>query len=148
MGAVLPADKENDPDVLSMIGASGALHVSHIPFLKPTAAVRVGRINNDFVLMPTHSQLEESELDLVVSGTRDAITMIEGFAREMSEENMVEAILFAHKHIVEVVEMIEQLRQDAGLGAKPAAPPPPSNPLIEIFLQRFYDDVSESKRTS
>src|SRR6516164_6549843 len=64
MGAVLSADKENDPDVLCMIGASGALHISHIPFLRPTAAVRVGRINNDFVLMPTHTQLEESELDL------------------------------------------------------------------------------------
>src|SRR5213596_1247872 len=73
MGAVLSADRENDPDILSMIGSSGALHMSHIPFQNPTAAVRVGRINNDFVLMPTHSQLEESELDLIVAGTRDAI---------------------------------------------------------------------------
>src|SRR5437764_2322463 len=84
MGAVLSADKENDPDVLSMIGSSAALHVSHIPFLKPTAAVRVGHIGDEQVVMPTHSQLEESDLDLIVSGTRDAITMIEGFAREMS----------------------------------------------------------------
>src|SRR5438094_3770989 len=65
MGAVLSADRENDPDVLCMIGSSGALHVSHIPFLKPTASIRIGRINNDFVLMPTHSQLEESDLDLI-----------------------------------------------------------------------------------
>src|SRR4051794_16624937 len=77
MGAVLSADRENDPDILCMIGSSAALHVSQIPFLKPTAAVRVGRIGNELILMPTHSQMEESELDLIVSGTRDAITMIE-----------------------------------------------------------------------
>src|SRR6516165_11297265 len=82
MGAVLSADKENDPDVLSMIGASGALHMSHIPFLRPTGSVRLGRIGNELIVMPNHSQLEESDLDLIVSGTRDAITMIEGFARE------------------------------------------------------------------
>src|SRR5207247_6217848 len=66
MGAVLSADKENDPDLLCMIGSSAALHMSHIPFQKPTGSVRVGRINNEFVVMPTHTQLEESELDLIV----------------------------------------------------------------------------------
>src|SRR5205807_9231364 len=115
MGAVLSADKENDPDVLSMIGSSAALHVSHIPFLKPTAAVRVGRIANELVVLPTHSQLEESDLDLIVSGTRDAITMIEGFAREMSEDNMLQAILFAHRNIATIVDMIEELRTKVGL---------------------------------
>jgi polyribonucleotide nucleotidyltransferase len=147
MSAVLSADKENDPDVLSMIGASAALHISHIPFLRPTAAVRVGRINNDFVLMPTHSQLEESELDLIVSGTREAITMIEGFAREMSEENMVQAILFAHRHIADLVDMIEQLRKEAGL--EPKVPPPPAspNPLTDTFRKRFYDEFRERKQT-
>src|SRR5262249_7841004 len=78
MVARLSADKENDPDVLSMIGASGALHMSHIPFLRPTGSVRLGRIGNELIVMPNHSQLEESDLDLIVSGTRDAITMIEG----------------------------------------------------------------------
>src|SRR5579884_2523420 len=90
MASTLAADRENDPDVLCMIGASAALHVSHIPFLTPTASVRVARIGNELVLMPTHSQLEESDLDLVVAGTREAITMIEGFARELSEENMLQ----------------------------------------------------------
>jgi polyribonucleotide nucleotidyltransferase len=148
MGAVLSADKENDPDVLSMIGASAALHVSHIPFLKPTAAVRIGRINNDFVVMPNHYQLEESDLDMIVSGTRDAITMIEGFAREMSEENMVEAILYAHRHIVEVVDMIEELRKQAGLEEKPPAPAAAPNALLEIFRQRFYEEFRQRKQTS
>ena len=72
-----------------MIGASAALHVSHIPFLKPTGAVRVGRVDGEFVVMPTHTQMEESDLDLIVAGTRDAVTMIEGFAREMPEDEMV-----------------------------------------------------------
>jgi polyribonucleotide nucleotidyltransferase len=148
MGAVLSADKEHDPDVLSMIGSSAALHLSQIPFLKPTGAVRIGRINNDFVLMPTHSQLEESELDLVVAGTRDAITMIEGFAREMSEENMVQAILFAHQHIAQLVDLIEDLRRQAGLEPKAEAPPPPPNPLVEIIRQRFYEEFRERKQTS
>ncbi len=84
MASVLSADKENDPDILSMIGSSAALHLSQIPFLQPTGSVRVGRIENELVVMPGHFQLEESDLDLIVSGTRSAITMIEGFAREMS----------------------------------------------------------------
>jgi polyribonucleotide nucleotidyltransferase len=148
MGAVLSADKENDPDVLCMIGSSAALHMSPIPFLAPTAAVRIGRINNDFVLMPSHSQLEESELDLIVAGTREAITMIEGFAREMSEENMLEAILFAHEHIRILVEMIEELRTKAGVGKKELPPPSPANPLVETFRQRFYDEFRARKQTA
>jgi polyribonucleotide nucleotidyltransferase len=148
MSVVLSADKENDPDILSMIGASAALHVSPIPFQGPTAAVRIGRIGNELIVMPSHSQLEESDLDLIVSGTRDAITMIEGFARELSEENMLQAIMFGHRYVVKVVEAIETLRQQAGLGPKepPAAVAP--NPLIEIFRKRFYDEMRERKQTS
>ncbi|MBV9123968.1 MAG: polyribonucleotide nucleotidyltransferase, partial [Planctomycetes bacterium] len=148
MAVVLSADKENDPDILSMIGASAALHTSHIPFLLPTAAVRVGRIGNELIVMPSHSQLEESDLDLIVSGSREAITMIEGFAREMSEENMLQAIQFGHQHIVAIVDMIEELRKQAGL--EPKAPPTPAapNPLVEQFRQRFYDEFKQRKQTS
>jgi polyribonucleotide nucleotidyltransferase len=148
MGAVLSADKENDPDMLCMIGSSAALHVSHIPFLKPTASVRLGRIDNELILMPSHSQLEESDLDLVISGTREAITMIEGFAREMSEENMLQAIAFAHEHIRGIVDMIEELRDKAGLGKKEPPPAAAVNPLIDVFRQRFYDEFSQRKQTS
>jgi polyribonucleotide nucleotidyltransferase len=148
MGAVLSADRENDPDVLSMIGASAALHLSHIPFLRPTAAVRVGRIGNELIAMPGHAQLEESDLDLVVSGTRDAITMIEGFAREMSEENMLQAILFAHEQVVRIVNLIEDLRRQAGLGPKAAPPAATPDPLKELFRQRFYDEFRQRKQTT
>jgi polyribonucleotide nucleotidyltransferase len=147
MAAVLSADKENDPDILSMIGSSAALHVSHIPFRRPTGSVRVGRIGNELIVMPSHSELEESDLDLIVSGTREAITMIEGFAREFSDENMLEAILFGHKHIVQVIDMIESLREQAGLGPKPAGPAIEPNPLIEEFRRKFYDEFRTRKQT-
>jgi polyribonucleotide nucleotidyltransferase len=145
--STLSADKENDPDVLSMIGASASLHVSHIPFLQPTGSVRVGRIKGELVVMPTHTQLEESDLDLVVSGTRKAITMIEGFAREMSEEHMLQAILFAHEQIVTVVDMIEELRKVAGLPEKVAPAAAEASPLVETIRKRFYDEFTQRKQT-
>ena len=148
MAATMAADRENDPDILAMIGASAALHVSHIPFTQPTGSVRVGRINNELVLMPSHVQLEESDLDLIVAGTREAITMIEGFAREMPEDQMLVAIMFAHKHIVEVIDLIEQLRKAAGLELKAPPPAPPANPLHAIFKERFYNEFRERKQTS
>jgi polyribonucleotide nucleotidyltransferase len=148
MSVVLSADRENDPDMLSMIGASAALHLSHIPFLKPTAAVRVGRIHDKLVAMPSHSELEESDLDLVVSGTRDAITMIEGFARELSEESMLQAIMHAHGHVVRIIDAVEELRRKAGLEPKAPPPPPAENPLMDIFRQRFYKEFRERKQTT
>src|SRR5262249_44898813 len=110
-------------------------------------SVRVGRIGNELILMPTHTQLEESDLDLIVSGTRDAVTMIEGFAREFSEENMLQAITFAHQHILTVIDMIEELRQKAGLGAKTLPEPAPVNPLLQVFRDRFYDEFRQRKQT-
>jgi polyribonucleotide nucleotidyltransferase len=147
MAVVLSADQENDPDVLSMIGASAALATSHIPFLRPTGAVRIGRVRGDFVVLPTHTLLEDSDLDLVVAGTRDAITMIEGFSREMSEENMVHAIMFGHQQIVTMVEMIQELREKKGLPPV-QIPPPVVNPLHAIFRERFYRELAEAKQIS
>src|SRR5262249_5631021 len=109
MASTMSFDRENAQHILCMIGASAALHVSHIPFVKVTGSIRVGRVGDHFIAMPTHTQMEDSDLDLIVSGTRDAITMIEGFAREMSEETMLEAILFGHEHIVKIIELVERL---------------------------------------
>ncbi len=148
MATVLSADKENDPDVLALVGSSAALHISHIPFLHPTGCVRVGRVNGELILMPGHSQLEASDLDLVLSGTKTAITMIEGFAREMPEDQMLEAILFGQKAIVEIVGMVEELRTKSGLGAKAAYQSPAANPLVEEFRQRFGGEFKQRKQTS
>lgn len=141
-------DQENDPDVLCMIGASAALHVSHIPFLKLTGSVRVGRIGNEFVAMPTSSQMEESDLDLIVAGTKDAITMIEGFAREMTEDAMAQAISYGHDQIRKIIDLIAELRAKAGLGDKvyPAAPPP--NPAKEFLKQKWGAEFRELKQTA
>ena len=149
MASVRSADRENDPDVLCMIGASAALHISEIPFTQPTGSLRVGRVNKELVLLPTHSQLEgsESDLDLIVAGTASAITMIEGFAREMAEEDMVKAIVFGHQHIRTVIEMIEDLRRQMGKPAK-VLPPPYVNPVYDKLRERYYGEFVKRKQTS
>ncbi|HXG25692.1 MAG TPA: polyribonucleotide nucleotidyltransferase [Candidatus Binatia bacterium] len=111
---VLSTDQENDPDVIGTVAASAALTISEIPFLGPVGAVRVGRINGQFVVNPTFSQLEESELDLVVSGTRDAIMMVEAGAKLLPEDVMAEAILFGHRALQPLIDIQEQLREAVG----------------------------------
>src|SRR6187401_1032525 len=111
---VLSTDQENDPDVLGTVAASAALTISDIPFMGPVGAVRIGRIDGQFVVNPTYSQLEESELDLVVSGTRDAIMMVEAGAKLLPEDVMAEAILFGHRALQPLIDIQEQLREAVG----------------------------------
>jgi DNA polymerase III epsilon subunit family exonuclease len=111
---VLSTDQENDPDIIGTIAASAALTISEIPFNGPVGSVRVGRINGELVLNPTISQLEESEIDLVVSGTRDAIMMVEAGARIVPEAVMAEAIMFGHRALAPIVELQEKLREQVG----------------------------------
>jgi len=108
---VLSADLENDPDILSIIGASASLVVSNIPFPQPIAAVRVGLINGELVLNPTNKELETSQLNVVVAGTKDAVVMVEGQAGEISEEIMKNAISFAHRSMVPVLDLQEELQR-------------------------------------
>ena len=111
---VLSTDQENEPDVLGTVAASAALTISSIPFAGPVGAVRIGRIDGEFVVNPTYSQLEESELDLIVSGTRDAIMMVEAGAKLLPEDVMAEAILFGHRSLQPLIDIQEQLREAAG----------------------------------
>jgi DNA polymerase III epsilon subunit family exonuclease len=111
---VLSTDQENDPDILGTIAASAALTISEIPFQGPIAAVRLGRIDGAFVINPTMPQLEESELDLVVSGTRDAIMMVEAGAKILPEEVMAEAILFAHRALEPLIDLQLELQELVG----------------------------------
>ena len=111
---VLSTDQENDPDILGTVAASAALTISEIPFQGPIAAVRVGRIGGEFVVNPTVSELEESELDLVVSGTRDAIMMVEAGAKLLPEAVMAEAILFGHRAIQPLITLQEELQKAVG----------------------------------
>src|SRR5687767_8219061 len=111
---VLAADQQNDPDMLAGIGASAAIAISDIPFLHPTAHVRVGRIDGQFMINPTQDQLEVSDMDLVVAGTRHFVNMIELGSREVDEDDVADAIEFGHKQVVQIVEMIEELISRAG----------------------------------
>ena len=97
---VLSTDHENDPDILGTIAASAALTISEIPFQGPVGAVRVGYIDGEYVLNPTYTQLADSQLDLVVSGTRDAIMMVEAGVKILPEDVMAEAILFGHRSLL------------------------------------------------
>ena len=111
---VLSADQENDPDILGTIAASAALTISEIPFLGPIGAVRVGLVDNKFILNPTFEQLETSDLDLVVSGTTDAIMMVEAGANLISEAKMAEAIEFGHDAIKALISLQDELRAKIG----------------------------------
>jgi polyribonucleotide nucleotidyltransferase len=115
---VLSTDQENDPDVIGTIAASAALTISEIPFMGPVAAVRVGYIDGELVLNPTISQLEQSQLDLVVSGTRDAIMMVEAGAKILPEDVMAEAIMFGHRSLGPIIDLQEQLREQVGKAKK------------------------------
>ena len=106
---VLSADQENDADVLGLLGTSVALNMSKIPFAGPVAAVRIGRIQGQWVLNPTFQQLEFSDVDIVVAGTEKAITMVEGGAIEVPEEEIAEGLLVAHKGIRELIRIQQKL---------------------------------------
>jgi polyribonucleotide nucleotidyltransferase len=108
---VLAHDQENDPDIVSMVGASAALTISGIPFLGPIGGARVGLMNGEFVLNPTHAQVAQSELDLVVAGTRDAVMMVESEAKELSEDTMLEAVLFGQQQFQPVIDLIIELAE-------------------------------------
>ncbi len=106
---VLSADKENDPDIMGITGASAAAYCSPIPFYNPIGAVRIGYMNDEFVVNPPISKLKESSLNLTVAGTRDAIVMVEASAHEFSEDKMVEALDFAHGIIRKLIDLQEDL---------------------------------------
>src|SRR5947209_1344017 len=118
IGTVLSYDKENPSDVLAMTGAATALHISDIPWAGPFAAVRVARAGaaegHKFIVNPTFAESEKSDLDLVVAATRDAIVMVEGGAAQVSEDVMIEALLFAHQACQPILDLQEKLRAAVG----------------------------------
>jgi polyribonucleotide nucleotidyltransferase len=110
IATVLSADQDNDPSTLGMIGASCALSVSDIPFDGPIAGAKVGRIDGEFVLNPTHEELELSDIDLFVAGSEDAIIMVEGSAKEVKEDEILEAILFGHQSLKPVIDLQKEMK--------------------------------------
>ncbi len=111
---LLSTDGENDPDMLTINGASAALAISDIPWAGPVGAVRVGRVNGEFIANPTHEQRKESDLDLVYAGSQHELVMIEGTAQEITEADMMKAIAFAHGEVQKIIAGIKELVQKSG----------------------------------
>jgi len=109
----LSHDLENDPDILALVASSAALTLSGAPFMGPIGAARVGFVNNEYVLNPTLDEMAESELDLVVAGTADAVLMVESEAKELNEDVMLGAVMFGHRHFQPVIEAIIKLAEKA-----------------------------------
>ena len=108
---VLSYDNENEPDILSIIASSAALAVSGLPFKGPVAASRVGLIDGKCILNPSKKQLENSKLDLVVAGTKEAVLMVESEASGLTEKEMLDAVKFGHEGFVPVIKAIEKLAE-------------------------------------
>ncbi len=134
VATVLSADGENTPDIPAFVGASAALTISEIPFLGPIGAVRVGRADGALVINPTPEQLEESDLDLVVAGSRGAVVMVEGGAREVTEPDMLAALKRAHEELQKTIDAQEALREKVGV------------PKIEVAPPRDLSDLSTQVR--
>ena len=107
-------DPEFPPEVFAMIGSSVALSISDIPFSGPTGSVAVGMVDGEYIINPNSQQREKSNLHLIVSGTKDAIMMVEAGANELTEDEMLDAIMFAHEYIKELVEFQEQIVREVG----------------------------------
>src|SRR6187455_2023331 len=120
---VLSHDMENDPDIVGMVAASAALTLSGAPFMGPIGGARVGFINNEYVLNPALDEMPESQLDLVIAGTNDAVMMVESEAKELSEEIMLGAVMFGHRHFQPVIEAIIKLAEKAAKEPRELAVP-------------------------
>ena len=148
ISTVLSADQENDPDILSIIGASAALTISPIPFDGPVGAVRIGYIADEIVVNPTSSALAESKLDMVIAGTADAIMMVEGEADQVSEEVLVSAIERAHDEIRRIVQLQLDLQAQVGKEKWPFTPPEPDASLEAQVRSTLGDRLSAALNNS
>jgi polyribonucleotide nucleotidyltransferase len=139
---VVSTDRENPSDVLAMAGASCALHISDIPWAGPFAAVRVGRLDGKFVVNPTFADREKSELDLVVAASRDAIVMVEGAATEVTEDVIVDALMFAHQAAQPLIDLQEKLRAAVGKPKREFVPPEKDPAIVSAVAALANEKIS------
>lgn len=138
---VYSSDQEHDPDVIGAVGASAALAISDIPFEGPIGEVRVCLIGDRFVVNPTYKEVESARLEIVVAGTEDSILMVEGEAREVSEETMLEAIKFGHEHIKQLVALQKELVEEIGRAKKPVVTYPEEEEIVKAVRELCYDKI-------
>lgn len=146
MATVISADRDNDPGILSIIGASAALEISDIPFQGPIAGVRVGRVDGSFVCNPTAEEMERSDIDIVVAGSRDAVIMVEGGARMVPEQDMLDAIFFGHEAMQPILAAQEELRRVVGVPKRDVAPPMADEILKGRVSELAYARIKDAVR--
>jgi len=145
---VVSADEDNNPDIIAINGASAALAISGIPFNGPIAASRVALIDGEFVLNPTYAQMEGSDLDLVVAGTRDAVLMVESEANELSEKQMLDAVLFGQQGYQPVLDAIEDLAKQVNKAPMDVALIGGNDAVKEAIATAFEADVRSAYATT
>jgi polyribonucleotide nucleotidyltransferase len=147
VASVISADPENDPDVIAITGASCALYLSDIPFPQPIAGVRVGLIEGRYIINPTYDEVRESELNLIVAGTEEAIVMVEAGAQEVKEEIMVEALMLAHKEINRLCRWQKELYKALGIEKRPFEPPQLDAEMRKEIEEKYANRLRESLNT-
>lgn len=142
---VLSMDKENEPDVLALIGASAALMISGLPFTEPVAAVRLGRVNGNFVINPSRSVLEnESDMNVLVAGTESSIVMVEGGAIEVPEKDMLEGLFYAHQQMQTLIQLQKELREKAGKPAFKWTPVVHQKEVVDFVRQNYHSSLKSA----
>lgn len=141
---VVSADEENEPDVLSITGASAALYLSDIPFHNPIAGVRVGLVEGKYVVNPTYEQLRGSLLNLIVAGSEEAIVMVEAGAKEVSEEVMLEALLFAHGEIKKLCQLQRSMFEAMGIKKREFQPKPVNENLLREIAEKYTGEMRDA----
>ena len=144
MPAVISTDMINDPDTLAMVAASASVAVSDIPFEGPIAAVRVGRIDGEFVANPTNEQREQSDVEIVISGSKDAVMMVEGESNFLSEADMLDAIFFGHEALQPLIAVQEELAKLVGKEKREFEVPEVDEELVAKVTSLVQDKVSEA----
>ena len=141
---VISADDEHDPDVLAITGASAALYLSDVPFHNPIAGVRVGLVEDKYVVNPTYEQLRNSKLNLIVAGSEDAIVMVEAGAKEVSEQVMLEALLFGHGEIRKLVALQKAMAETLGIKKREYTPPTLNEEMLKEIEEKFGAALREA----
>ena len=144
---VISSNKNADPDVLAMIATSAALAISGVPFKGPIGAARVGYQNGNYTINPTYSDLESSELDMVVAGTKDAVLMVESEASELSEEVMLGAVMYAHEQFQVVIDSVAEFAKEVGVSPREWIAPEENESLLTSIKSKFESQISEAYQT-
>ncbi len=144
IATVISKDEIHPSDVMAITASSAALHISKVPFDGPLAGVRVGRVDGKLICNPTHQEIEQSDIDIIVAGTKDAIVMVEGGAEFVSESDMVEAIMFGHKSMQPLIQMQEDLREAVGVEKVQFESPVPNPEIFDMVKGACLDKLKEN----